>query len=90
MKNKNLLTWGTLMFAAIILGACTASAPSTEIPTAVPFTPTPQEGLTILAFGDSLTEGFGVDEDENYPSILERKLRADGYEVRVINGGISG
>lgn len=51
---------------------------------------TPQNELIILAFGDSLTEGFGVDPQESYPAQLERKLKADGYDARVINGGISG
>jgi len=45
---------------------------------------------TIVAVGDSLTRGFGVAEDRSYPSLLERKLRAEGYDYRVINAGING
>ena len=45
---------------------------------------------TILAFGDSLTAGLGVEEREAYPAQLERKLQEAGYNYRVINGGISG
>lgn len=45
---------------------------------------------TIVALGDSLTAGLGVDEDQAYPAQLERKLRADGYAFKVINAGISG
>lgn len=51
--------------------------------------PTGSETL-IVAMGDSLTEGLNVDSDQAYPAQLERKLRADGYDVRVLNAGISG
>ncbi|BHH84587.1 arylesterase [Desulforhopalus sp. 52FAK] len=45
---------------------------------------------TIVALGDSLTAGFGVDLSESYPSLLETKLKANGYDYRVINAGVSG
>jgi acyl-CoA thioesterase I len=44
----------------------------------------------ILAFGDSLTAGFGVAEKENYPSRLQALLTAEGFSYRVVNGGVSG
>ena len=45
---------------------------------------------TIVAVGDSLTEGLGVEEEDAYPAVLEKKLQAQGYPYRVINAGISG
>jgi acyl-CoA thioesterase-1 len=45
---------------------------------------------TIVAVGDSLTEGLGVDEELAYPAVLERKLHDLGYPYQVINAGISG
>lgn len=45
---------------------------------------------TIIAIGDSLTAGYGVAADENYPALLERKLRGAGHDFRVINAGING
>ena len=45
---------------------------------------------TILAVGDSLTAGYGVEESESYPVLLEKKLQAAGHNYRVINGGVSG
>jgi acyl-CoA thioesterase-1 len=45
---------------------------------------------TIVAVGDSLTAGYGVDESEAYPALLEAKLHADGYPFKVINAGVSG
>jgi acyl-CoA thioesterase-1 len=45
---------------------------------------------TIVAVGDSLTEGLGVEEEFAYPALLEKKLHDQGYRYRVINAGISG
>ncbi len=45
---------------------------------------------TLVAFGNSLTAGFGVAAHEAYPARLDRVLRDQGYEYRVINAGVSG
>lgn len=44
----------------------------------------------IVAFGDSLTAGFGLLEKESYPYLLQEKLKADGFDYEVINAGVSG
>jgi len=44
----------------------------------------------ILAFGDSLTAGFGVAPDQSFPAQLAARLKADGYDVVVDNAGVSG
>ena len=44
----------------------------------------------IVAFGDSLTAGFGLEEKESYPYLLQKKLEADGYNYEVVNAGVSG
>src|SRR4051794_19015987 len=44
----------------------------------------------ILAFGDSLTAGYGVPPDAGYPTRLQRKLDEQGYKYRVVAMGISG
>ncbi len=45
---------------------------------------------TIIAFGDSLTAGYGVSQSESYPSQLEARLRGKGIDAKVINAGVSG
>lgn len=45
---------------------------------------------TIVAVGDSLTAGLGVDEDQAYPAQLQKKLLRNGFAYKVINAGISG
>lgn len=44
----------------------------------------------IVAFGDSLTAGFGLTEKESYPYLLQEKLKKEGYNYEVINAGVSG
>ncbi len=44
----------------------------------------------IVAFGNSLTAGSGVDPRENYPSKLQARIDAAGYRYRVVNAGASG
>jgi acyl-CoA thioesterase-1 len=44
----------------------------------------------LLAFGDSLTAGFGLAPDEAFPVRLAARLKADGYDAEVTNAGVSG
>src|SRR5258705_8596526 len=44
----------------------------------------------ILAYGDSLTAGFGTPAGSTYPDQLQRKLDDLGYRYRVVSMGISG
>lgn len=44
----------------------------------------------IVAFGDSLTAGYGTNVGESYPDDLQRELDARGFRYHVVNAGISG
>jgi acyl-CoA thioesterase I len=44
----------------------------------------------ILAFGDSLTAGLGLSPEQAFPARLQARLAADGVQVQVLNGGVSG
>lgn len=44
----------------------------------------------IVAFGDSLTSGPGLQRNQTYPALLQRKMEAKGYKFRVVNAGVSG
>jgi acyl-CoA thioesterase-1 len=44
----------------------------------------------IVAFGDSLTQGYTLPEADAYPAQLERKLRSEGFRYKVVNAGING
>jgi acyl-CoA thioesterase-1 len=46
--------------------------------------------LKIVAVGDSLVAGYGLEASDSFPAQLERALRAKGHDVSVINAGVSG
>ena len=43
-----------------------------------------------LAFGDSLTTGYGLPQGQGFAAQLEDTLRRNGVAARVANGGVSG
>lgn len=49
-----------------------------------------QPPVKIVAFGDSLTAGYGLLQRDSYPSKLEAVLRTKGYNVTIANAGVSG
>jgi acyl-CoA thioesterase-1 len=44
----------------------------------------------IVAFGDSISAGFGLDSGQSFPDLLQHDLDARGFRYRVSNMGISG
>jgi acyl-CoA thioesterase-1 len=44
----------------------------------------------ILCLGDSITAGYGVDAEQAYPALLQKKILARGWNFKVINAGQSG
>ncbi|MCR4376759.1 MAG: arylesterase [Rhodospirillales bacterium] len=52
--------------------------------------PARADEVTILALGDSLTAGLGLDQADAFPAQLETALRDAGHTVTVVNAGVSG
>jgi acyl-CoA thioesterase-1 len=68
-----------------------------EAPRAAPASPPSQSPApaadarpVIVAFGDSLSAGFGVDPGASFPDFLQQELDRRGYRYRVVNQGSSG
>jgi acyl-CoA thioesterase-1 len=95
------VTWAALFLA--MAAACSSSrsdvpaaraddgtalpAPARAQPAAEPIPARPR----IVCLGDSLTAGYGLPStDEAYPALLEKRLRSEGYQLDVINAGVSG
>ncbi len=76
-----------LLLALSLLLSC--QAPPSPTPRATP-TPEATARKTLVALGDSLTEGLGVEPEQAYPAQLERRLQAEGLPWKVVNAGYSG
>ena len=88
-----------LLLAAALVSACGGNAPRDSSPSNAPApaaTPgaavaTPVETVPkIVAFGDSLTAGYGLSPRESYPALLQKMIDADGFKYEVVNAGESG
>lgn len=84
----------SLIFSVFIVSSCNVSTATRQDNTNLnkPLK-TPQiksDRPKIVAFGDSLTAGFGLLEKESYPYLLQEKLNADGFDYEVVNAGVSG
>ena len=84
----------SFIFLALVLASCSRSVDRSGNGSGInrPIA-TPQVTANrpkIIAFGDSLTAGFGLSEKESYPFLLQQKLKADGYDYEVVNAGVSG
>jgi len=44
----------------------------------------------IVAFGDSLTSGYGIGESRAFPAILQKRAEDAGFDYEVVNAGVSG
>jgi acyl-CoA thioesterase-1 len=89
-----------LTLGALLLAACgdRPAAPSAGASSTSQAKPEPDAATSaagdnrpvIVAFGDSLTAGFGADAGKSYPDFLQRELDRRGLKYRVANAGISG
>jgi acyl-CoA thioesterase I len=78
--------WRSFAVLTAVLALVCDAARTGEASPAPPTTRTP----VIVAFGDSLTSGPGLQRDQTYPAVLQRKMAAKGYKFRVVNAGVSG
>jgi acyl-CoA thioesterase-1 len=46
--------------------------------------------IRLVALGDSLSAGYNLPQEAAFPVVLERALKAKGYNVEVANAGVSG
>ena len=72
----------SLFFKLLLMFILTATSAFANSATSVP--------VTVLALGDSLTAGYGLEQDESFPAQLEKALLSEGYAVKVVNAGVSG
>lgn len=77
IRSMTLLRNLVLCLLVILMSVSTSSAQATQ-------------SARILVFGDSITAGYGLDRDEAFPALLEKRAVAAGYAVEIVNAGLSG
>ncbi len=75
--------------AASTNGQAVAQQPQSPQQPQQPQQPVASERL-VLAFGDSLYAGYGLRQNEAFPSVLQRELAAQGVPAKIVNAGVSG
>lgn len=89
------------LVAALSIVACgpaakdkTPPTPSTvasvQRPDSAPAVRTPARGPTVLFIGTSLTAGLGLQPDQAYPALVQRKADSAGRPIVAVNAGVSG
>lgn len=88
MKWKSL----AVVTSPLLLIACQqeAEVPTQPQPSAAPAAAPAADEQVILALGDSLFAGYGLEPGQSYPAHLEKALQAKGIKARVVNAGVSG
>jgi len=71
--------WKAKMFVLLLCAALLAGA---EPARAAP--------VKLLIFGDSLVAGYGLPAEQAFQARLAAALRADGRDVQILDGGVSG
>ena len=79
--RTNLLNFNQIFRLFFVLGVIIALFPESVYS---------KEKAVVLAFGDSLTAGYGVKDEESYPSKLQEKISSAGFPHKVVNAGVSG
>ena len=81
-----------LSLAVLALAGCgsPAPAPQPSATEAAPVIPVMGQEQQIVALGDSLFAGYGLEPGQSYPARLEAALRARGINARIMNAGVSG
>jgi acyl-CoA thioesterase I len=94
--GRNSILYGAALALVYYTAACSPSSDDATTPLVesaeAPATPATLSADTklVMAFGDSLYAGYGVNQDESFPAQLEKALSAKGLKVSVHNAGVSG
>lgn len=86
---------GALLLQALA-GCGSPSAEVAEVPgngalSAAPvLAPVAGPARLVLAFGDSLYAGYGLQRGQSLPDAVQAKLRAEGINATIVNAGVSG
>ena len=90
LKSRGII--GLAVVLCLLLAGCQEqNSPQSRAEKGQPKPSNETTSITILAIGDSLTEGLGVRKENAYPAVLQDALHQQGRtDIKVINSGLSG
>jgi acyl-CoA thioesterase-1 len=65
-------------------------APAPAAPAPAPVAPVASDRPRIVFLGDSLTAGYGLEQSQAVPALIQARLAKEGYPFEVVNAGVSG
>ena len=74
---------------ALALAGC-GSEDATPASDQAPATPAVGQRGRIVFLGTSLTAGLGLDPEQAYPALIQRKIDSTGLSFEAVNAGVSG
>jgi acyl-CoA thioesterase-1 len=77
------------LLVALMLGGCGTDEPAPALGDVPPAPATGGRGR-IVFIGTSLTAGLGLDPDQVFPALIQRKIDAEGLPFEAVNAGVSG
>jgi acyl-CoA thioesterase-1 len=90
ISAKGVLLAG-LAAVGVTLAACRGGARPEPSPSVAAAASAPADDRPVVLFvGTSLTAGLGLDPEEAYPALVQRKIDEAGLRYRVVNAGVSG
>ncbi|WP_228694291.1 arylesterase [Lunatimonas sp.] len=94
MRGVVILLWGMTFGALVVaVGGCTAPKNQEEArrdTAKVEEIIVEEDRPLILFFGNSLTAGYGLEEEQAFPALIQEKIDREGLVYRVVNGGLTG
>jgi acyl-CoA thioesterase I len=83
-----------LLFVVLLMAGCNSDKKSNDISRQDTVkekeASVPQELKNIIFFGNSLTAGYGVEQSEAFPALIQARIDSLKLSYKVINAGVSG
>lgn len=89
-QSKNRSRWLNIMHFSWLLGFLLTSLYPSQSYANAQENPLQTEQTTWLVFGDSLSAAYGMDKQQGWVALLQKKLQKTAPNVQIVNASISG
>ncbi|HAH35306.1 MAG TPA: arylesterase [Algoriphagus sp.] len=92
MKKLNFLFLSIIIFGSFAFFSCSESKQTQKVDDieSAQNELQQEDKKTILFFGNSLTAGYGIDQEDAFAGLVQKRIDSLNLNYKVINGGLSG